>query len=69
MEFERVFYKNDFASGAALLNIYMICESDTTVLLIKRCAESYKMEGQTGVILDTQVAIVMALGRQAVKGS
>jgi hypothetical protein len=24
MEFERVFYKNDFASGAALLNIYMI---------------------------------------------
>lgn len=26
MEFERVFYKNDFASGAALLNIYMICK-------------------------------------------
>jgi hypothetical protein len=26
MEFERVFYKNDFAAGAALLNIYMICE-------------------------------------------
>ncbi|RFU30989.1 hypothetical protein B7463_g5308, partial [Scytalidium lignicola] len=24
MEFERVFYKNDFASGVALLNIYMI---------------------------------------------
>ena len=24
MEFERVFYKNDFASGAALLNLYMI---------------------------------------------
>lgn len=26
MEFERVFYKNDFASGAALLNLYMICK-------------------------------------------
>jgi hypothetical protein len=25
MEFERVFYKNDFAAGAALLNLYMIC--------------------------------------------
>jgi hypothetical protein len=25
MEFERVFYKNDFASGAALLSLYMIC--------------------------------------------
>lgn len=25
MEFERVFYKNDFAAGATLLNIYMIC--------------------------------------------
>lgn len=24
MEFERVFYKNDFAAGAALLNLYMI---------------------------------------------
>ena len=33
MEFERVFYKNDFASGAALLNIYMICES------LKSCRE------------------------------
>jgi hypothetical protein len=29
MEFERVFYKNDFAAGAALLNLYMICKSDT----------------------------------------
>jgi hypothetical protein len=26
MEFERVFYKNDFAAGAALLSIYMICK-------------------------------------------
>ena len=26
MEFERVFYKNNFASGAALLSIYMICK-------------------------------------------
>jgi hypothetical protein len=25
MEFERVFYKNNFASGAALLSLYMIC--------------------------------------------
>ena len=26
-EFERVFYKNTYASGVALLNIYMICET------------------------------------------
>lgn len=26
MEFERVFYKNNFASGVELLNIYMICK-------------------------------------------
>lgn len=26
MEFERVFYKNNFASGVTLLNLYMICE-------------------------------------------
>ena len=25
MEFERVFYKNNFAAGVELLNIYMIC--------------------------------------------
>lgn len=25
-QFERVFYKNDFASGVALLSLYMICE-------------------------------------------
>jgi hypothetical protein len=29
MEFERVFYKNDFAAGAALLNLYMICKSNS----------------------------------------
>jgi len=28
MEFERVFYKNSFAAGAALLNLYMICKLD-----------------------------------------
>lgn len=26
MEFERVFYKNNFAAGVELLNIYMICK-------------------------------------------
>jgi len=25
-EFERVFYKNDFADAATLLNLYMICK-------------------------------------------
>jgi len=49
MEFERVFYKNDFAAGASLLNIYMICKSIenkpvSVEVLIK------KMEEQTGEI-------------------
>ena len=31
MEFERVFYKNDFAAGAAWLNLYMICKLNPTL--------------------------------------
>jgi hypothetical protein len=39
MEFERVFYKNNFASGVELLNIYMICKIAIWLYLLEICAD------------------------------
>lgn len=39
MEFERVFYKNNFASGVELLNIYMICKIAILLILLEICAD------------------------------
>jgi hypothetical protein len=50
MEFERVFYKNDFASGAKLLNLYMICEFVWLLEMILIMTDTLKSVEQTGEI-------------------
>jgi hypothetical protein len=48
MEFERVFYKNNFAAGVDLLNIYMICKVTQMHCSLGVTADPVQMEEQTG---------------------
>lgn len=48
MEFERVFYKNNFAAGVELLNIYMICTTNPGTMLLHINTDFAKTEVRTG---------------------
>jgi hypothetical protein len=62
MEFERVFYKNNFAAGVELMNVYMICTMNSGIFLLYINTDFAKSEERIGATW----AMLVRLSRKSI---